>query len=67
MNDRYRHIYLKAAGVQREVIDEHSAIAHAAIDRHADQAAALLTTHIQRSTDNLTRLIKDTLPEGSDT
>lgn len=62
MNDRYRHIYLKAARVQREVIDEHTAIAEAAVARKADEAAALLTGHIQRSTNNLRRLIAADLP-----
>lgn len=62
MNDRYRHIYLKAAGIQREVIDEHTAIAEAAVARQADRAAALLTAHIERSTQNLRRLIAADLP-----
>ena len=62
MNDRYRHIYLKAAGVQREVIEEHTAIAEAAVARQADKAAALLTGHIERSTNNLRRLIAADLP-----
>lgn len=62
MHDRYRHIYLRAAGVQREVIDEHAAIAEAAVAREADRAAALLTGHIERSTQNLRRLIAADLP-----
>lgn len=62
LNDRYRHIYLKAAAVQRDVIDEHTAIAQAAVERRPDDAAALLCAHIERSTDNLRRLISDDLP-----
>lgn len=62
MNDRYRHIYLKAVAVQRDVIDEHTAIAQAAVERRADEATALLTTHIERSTGNLRRLIAGDLP-----
>lgn len=62
MNDRYRHIYLKAARVQREVIDEHTAIAEAAVARRADEAATLLTSHIERSTNNLRPLIAGDLP-----
>jgi GntR family carbon starvation induced transcriptional regulator len=62
MNDRYRHIYLKAVTVQRDVIEEHTAIAQAAVERRADDAAALLTRHIARSTNNLRRLIADDLP-----
>jgi len=65
MNDRYRHIYLKAAVVQRDVIDEHSAIAQAAVERRADDAAALLTRHIERSTKNLRLLISNDLPGGA--
>jgi DNA-binding GntR family transcriptional regulator len=66
LNDRYRHIYLTATPIQREVIDEHTAIAHAAIERRADEAAALLTGHITRSTDNLRRLIAAELPSGTE-
>ncbi|WP_417725340.1 GntR family transcriptional regulator [Salipiger sp.] len=62
MNDRYRHIYLKTVAMQRDVIDEHTAIAEAAVERRADDAAALLTRHIERSTDNLRRLITADLP-----
>ena len=62
MNDRYRHLYLKAVAVQRNVIDEHTAIAHAAVERRPDDAAALLTKHIVRSTNNLRRLIAAELP-----
>lgn len=62
MNDRYRHIYLKAVAVQRDVINEHTAIAHAAVERRPDDAAALLAKHIERSTNNLRRLISADLP-----
>ncbi|WP_251374357.1 FCD domain-containing protein [Ponticoccus alexandrii] len=40
LNDRYRLIYLQATPIQREVIDEHTAIANAAIERRADEAVA---------------------------
>ena len=62
MNDRYRLIYLKAAGVQREVIEEHIAIAGAALNRQSDEAVTLLKRHIERSTANLSRLISEDLP-----
>lgn len=65
MNDRYRHIYLQAVGVQRDVIDEHAAIAEAAVTRQADRAVALLAAHIERSTDNLRRLIAADLPSAT--
>jgi len=62
MNDRYRHIYLKTVAVQRDVIDEHTAIALAAVERRPGDATALLAKHIERSTNNLRRLISDDLP-----
>ena len=62
LNDRYRHIYLKTVEVQRDVIDEHTAIAQAAVERRSDDATALLTRHIERSTHNLRLLIADDLP-----
>ena len=65
LNDRYRHIYLRATGIQRDVIDEHTAIAEAAVDRQADVACDLLLAHIRRSTDNLRHLIASELPGES--
>ncbi|MEE2951855.1 DNA-binding transcriptional regulator, GntR family [Fulvimarina manganoxydans] len=65
MNDRYRHIYLKAVRIQREVIEEHTAIAEAAVARQADRAASLLTGHIERSTNNLRHLIAAALPKDA--
>ena len=62
MNDRYRHIYLRTVAVQRDVIDEHTAIAHAAVERKPGDATTLLSRHIERSTNNLRRLISDDLP-----
>lgn len=66
MNDRYRHIYLKAVPVQRDVTQEHVAIANAAVERRADDAAALLSEHIEASTINLRRLIAADLPPKAD-
>ena len=65
MNDRYRHIYLKAATIQRDVIEEHIAIAEAAVERRTEDAAAILTRHIERSTSNLRVLIAADLPAES--
>lgn len=65
MNDRYRLIFLKAAGRQRDVAAEHAAIARAAIDRRPDEAAALLAEHIRQSGEALLRLIGDDLPGGT--
>jgi GntR family transcriptional regulator, carbon starvation induced regulator len=63
LNDRYRHIYLSAAGLQRDVTAEHVAIAEAAVQRRADEAVALLRDHIRQSTNDLRRLIAQSLPE----
>lgn len=66
MHNRYRHIYLTSVAVQRDVIDEHTAIAEAAVERRADEAVALLTEHIERSTSNLRKLISASLPEEAE-
>lgn len=65
LNERYRHIYLQAVAIQRDVIDEHTAIAEAVVQRRADDAAALLCGHIERSTNNLRRLISADLPKDA--
>lgn len=62
LSGRYRHIYLKTATIQRDVVAEHTAIAEAAVERRADEAAALLSQHIRNSTRNLRRLIVADLP-----
>lgn len=62
MNNRYRHIYLTARKVQRDVIDEHTQIANLAVERKVDEASKLLCSHITRSTKNLRKLIVDSLP-----
>lgn len=61
MNDRYRHIYLKTVSIQRDVLEEHATIAEAAVERRADDASTLLAGHIERSAQNLRRLIIDDL------
>ncbi len=66
LNDRYRNIYLKSAGVQRDVVDEHTAIADAAVNRDTERACELLSKHIKRSTENILRLIAHDLPGGQD-
>jgi DNA-binding GntR family transcriptional regulator len=63
MNDRYRNLYHKAVTVQRDVVEEHTAIAEAAVQRRADEAAEILTLHIERSVKILLRLIAKTHPE----
>lgn len=66
LNDRYRHIYAEAVTVQRDVIEEHTAIAEAAVNRRADEAAEILTQHIARSIDILLDLIGK-MPPKTDT
>lgn len=66
MNDRYRNIYYKAVTVQRDVVDEHSAIAEAAVDRRADEAADMLTRHIERSVEILMELIAERHPKDAE-
>jgi DNA-binding GntR family transcriptional regulator len=63
--ERYRIPVLLATGLPtgRNVQEEHSAIAQAALDRDADTAARLLEQHYQRTVDDLTQVIK--LREGS--
>lgn len=66
LHNRYRAIYLTTVAVQRDVIDEHTAIAEAAVQRRADEAEALLTRHIEQSTSNLRRLISASLPKDAE-
>ncbi len=62
MNDRYRNIYSKAVTVQRDVVEEHTAIAAAAVERRADEAAKILKVHIDRSVKILLSLITEAHP-----
>lgn len=57
MNDRYRNIYYQAVTVQRDVVEEHTAIAEAAVARRADVAVDILTVHIDRSVKILMEMI----------
>lgn len=66
LNDRYRRIYLTATGIRRDVIDEHTAIADAAVNRRADEACDLLRAHIDKSSANLRRLMAGTLSATPD-
>ncbi len=63
MNDRYRRIFLKTGRSQRDVNEEHTAIAEAAVSRAADLAAKLLEAHIERTGATLRRLLTDRLPK----
>ena len=61
MNDRYRRIYLDFWNGQERVAGEHAAIAEAALTRRADAACDLLRAHIQRTGQNLHRILSETL------
>lgn len=64
-NDRYRNIYSEAVTVQRDVVEEHTAIAQAAVARRADEAAEILELHITRSVEILVGHIKKNMhPEA---
>ncbi len=62
MNDRYRRIFLKTDSSQRDVSQEHTAIAEAAVGGDEDRAAELLKQHIERTGTALRRAIEDALP-----
>ena len=49
MNDRYRALFMSAGQDQRDLAQEHSCIAEAALKRDADKAGSLLAAHIERT------------------
>ncbi|MBI1172868.1 FCD domain-containing protein [bacterium] len=63
MNDRYRNLYSDAVTVQRDVVEEHTALATAAVERRADAAAEILKAHIDRSVVILLDMIARTHPD----
>ncbi|MCB1341277.1 MAG: GntR family transcriptional regulator [Pseudooceanicola sp.] len=65
MNDRYRRIFLKKNADQRDVAEEHTAIAEAAVARRGDEAAALLERHLERTGETLRQRLTDSLPESN--
>lgn len=50
---RYRNVARLAAYPSRKIMDEHSVIAKAALDRNADRAVALLVDHYRKTGDFL--------------
>lgn len=64
MNDRYRRIFLSTASEQRNLAEEHTAIAEAATRRDPDAAAGLLAAHIERTGSTLRRKLEGYLPEA---
>ncbi|WP_202913023.1 GntR family transcriptional regulator [Acuticoccus sediminis] len=63
MNDRYRRIFMARSEEQRDVTQEHAAIAEAATRRDGEAAAALLAAHIDRTGAALRKMLQDALPE----
>lgn len=62
LNDRYRRIVIGTWPNARNVTDEHTAIAEAAVARRGDEAAALLRAHLERTAAALRALLADRLP-----
>ncbi len=52
-SDRYRRIFLKTHAPDRNVAEEHTAIADAVIKRHVRAASAMLRAHIERTGRNI--------------
>ena len=48
-SDRYRRIFLKTHAPDRNVAEEHAAIADAVIKRRVRAASTMLRSHIERS------------------
>ena len=53
LNDRYRRIFLRTAGGDRNVAAEHTEIATLAVRREIEPACDSLRNHIQRTGTNL--------------
>lgn len=62
MNDRYRRILMRNYASQRDLAEEHSAIAETAVARKAGAAADLLARHLERTGATLRTLLNDSLP-----
>lgn len=62
LNDRYRHLFLKLRGEQRDLAAEHAAIAEASVERREDDAAALLKDHIETTGAALRDRLRSGLP-----
>lgn len=59
LNDRYRRIFLRAVGGDRNVAAEHAEIARLAVARDAEAACARLREHIRRTGANLHRYLAE--------
>ncbi len=52
-SDRYRRLFIKHGGLDRNISGEHDAILKATLNRDADQACVLLSQHIERTAHNI--------------
>ena len=57
LNDRYRRLFLASYKLDRDVANEHQAIADAALAHDAEKAVYLLGEHIQRTARNVSAAI----------
>jgi DNA-binding GntR family transcriptional regulator len=57
LNDRYRRLFLASYKLDRDVANEHQAIADAALTHDAEKAAQLLGEHIQRTARNVFKVL----------
>jgi len=62
LNDRYRRIFLVKRGGDRNVANEHSEIAQAAVARDSVVACEKLREHIQRTGINLKQILSSQIP-----
>lgn len=62
LNDRYRRVFLRAAGGDRDVKTEHREIAERAVARDLEAACKALRRHIERTGANLRRYLTERAP-----
>ena len=59
MGDRYRRLFLKTYEPDRNVTQEHQAMYQAAADRNVDVACEVLRGHIERTGENVLKLMRE--------
>jgi DNA-binding GntR family transcriptional regulator len=59
LSDRYRRLFLEKNPTDRDVQEEHIAIANATVTRQADKAADLLRQHIERTGTNVLKSLAE--------
>lgn len=57
LSDRYRRLFLARNAPDRDVPGEHAAIYQAALDRDVERASEILRQHLQRTGNNLLRVL----------